>query len=179
MVGKPSMWKFACRSVKKLRKLDFTDFYYWAEQKIVTLVTSLFENAFRSVGRIVTQDCPCRNFMFLFSDWLSRPMRWWIRATQPSSTTSFAEPRTGNSNLRVHVLNSSAAALLSSKKKLFHKNSGQETILYIHVDDTYLVIVKVIFSACAEKKGVGMSINAITKNVASKNCCSCKLLTLR
>jgi len=52
MVGKASMWKFACRSVKKLRKLDFTDFYYYAEQKIVslvTLVTSLFENPFRSV----------------------------------------------------------------------------------------------------------------------------------
>ena len=48
MVGKPSMLKFACRIVKKLRKLDFTDFYYCAEQKIVSLVTSLFEKPPRS-----------------------------------------------------------------------------------------------------------------------------------
>ena len=37
--------------MKKLRYLDFTDFYYCAEQKIVSLVTSLFENPFRSVTR--------------------------------------------------------------------------------------------------------------------------------
>ena len=48
MAGKPSKWKFACRIVKKLSKLDFTDFYYCAEQKIISLVTSLFENPFRS-----------------------------------------------------------------------------------------------------------------------------------
>ena len=40
--------KFACRSVKKLSKLDFTDFYYCAEQKFVSLVTSLFKNPVRS-----------------------------------------------------------------------------------------------------------------------------------
>ena len=30
--------------MKKLSKLDFTDFYYCAEQKFVSLVTSLFKN---------------------------------------------------------------------------------------------------------------------------------------
>ena len=41
--------KFACRSVKRLSKLDFIDFYYCAEQKFIPLVTSLFENPVRSV----------------------------------------------------------------------------------------------------------------------------------
>ena len=53
MVGKASMWKFAWRSVKKLSKLDFTDFYYCAEQKIVSLVTSLFENPARSAMKLM------------------------------------------------------------------------------------------------------------------------------
>ena len=47
--------KFAWRSVKKLSKLDFTDFYYSAEQKFVSLVTSLFENPVRSAA---TKICP-------------------------------------------------------------------------------------------------------------------------
>ena len=34
--------------MKKKSILDLTDFYYCAEQKIVSLVTSLFENPFRS-----------------------------------------------------------------------------------------------------------------------------------
>ena len=44
-----SIRKFAWRSVKKLSKLDFIDFYYCAEQKFVSLATSLFENPVRSV----------------------------------------------------------------------------------------------------------------------------------
>ena len=48
MVGKASMCKFACRSMQKLSKLDFTDFHNCGEQRIVSLVTSLFENPFRS-----------------------------------------------------------------------------------------------------------------------------------
>ena len=35
--------------MKKLSKLDFSDFYYYAEQKFVSYVTSLFENPVRSV----------------------------------------------------------------------------------------------------------------------------------
>ena len=34
--------------MKKLRKLDFSDFYYCAEQKFVSVVTSLFKNPVRS-----------------------------------------------------------------------------------------------------------------------------------
>ena len=34
--------------MKKLSKLDFSDFYYCAEQKFVSLVTSLFKNLVRS-----------------------------------------------------------------------------------------------------------------------------------
>ena len=40
--------------MKKLSKLDFTDFYYCAEQKFVSLVTSLFKNLVRSVLYIVS-----------------------------------------------------------------------------------------------------------------------------
>ena len=35
--------------MKKLSKLDFSDFYYCAEQKFLSLLTSLFENPVCSV----------------------------------------------------------------------------------------------------------------------------------
>ena len=42
--------------MKKLSKFDFTDFYYCAEQKLVSLVTSLFKNPVRSV-QVETKKC--------------------------------------------------------------------------------------------------------------------------
>ena len=41
--------------MKKKSKLDLTDFYYCAEQKIVSLVTSFFENSVRSGMEVNTK----------------------------------------------------------------------------------------------------------------------------
>ena len=56
--------KFACRSVQKLSKLDFTDFYYRAEQEFVSLVTSLFKNSVRSVQHYLL-DSQDKNYSYI------------------------------------------------------------------------------------------------------------------